>query len=195
MRLIARPKIRLLAAIALGLSFTAANAAPAPDETADDYFGMAMNWNSVSIENVQDTSTRIFGFRYGKMLTERYGLEGRFGLGIGAYKVDDCTYLPSGGLDCSSQNIRVRNTYGLLGRAYLLTDGNFRPYGVLGFSRANIEVDIDGTDYNYSDSSVSYGLGIDLGTEKLALSVEYLYLMESNGTTVDGFSVGFISRF
>ncbi len=64
--------------------------------------------------------------------------------------------------------------------------GQYKPYGLLGFTSIYSYAEIDGNDYSSSDSSVSYGVGLEIfGNKDLAISLEYLMMYEDSTDSID----------
>ncbi len=145
---------------------------------ADVGFMQIENDNSSADADITHLTGRLGGY-----LNDNVAFEGRVGLGV----TDDTV----GGVDFS-----LRYLVGAYTRIGLpLADNKIFPYVLLGFTRADFQAEALGVETNDAETDTSYGIGADIDLSGIALTAEYLNLIDKNNATYSGFSIGLKTTF
>ena len=96
------------------------------------------------------------------------------------------------GDELGARNVDLTYTVGAYTRVGLPLENVF-PYLIAGFTRA--EVSFDNPDLDDSETSVSYGVGVDMNVFNITMNLEYISLVDKNAIDMTGFTVGFTTTF
>lgn len=145
------------------------------------YVGVAVGFLEAE-GDPSDSSLTHFEGRIGGYLNEFVALEGRAGTGVT-------------GDDVAGVDVDLRYLLGLYARIGAMLNEDVFPYIMVGFSRADIESDFNGTTANVAETDASFGIGIDANLANLSLFAEYAQYAEVDGADLSGFTVGLKSTF
>lgn len=153
------------------------------------YFGLQYGAGNYDEDGISETyePTLLVG-RLGRFLTPVLAVEGRLGVGLD----DDTHNLP--GFGNRDVTLEIDNALGLFGAAHLNLTASSSVYGLLGISRVEATTSLPsfpGLESTTHNSSVSYGLGADIGIgSRWALNIEYMRYLDKEDFNFDVGSVG-----
>ena len=179
----------VLAASLLLLTKTAA--AGSEGET---YFGLQYGVGNYDEEGISETyEPTLLTARLGYYLTPNFTIEGRIGTGMD----DDTHSLPEFG--DRDATLELDRMFGIYGTAHFNITESSSIYGLLGASKVKGTASLDdfpGLDSSEDNSSVSYGVGADIGIGgNWALNIEYVRYLDKEDFDLDVGSVGASFRF
>lgn len=146
------------------------------------YTGASIDFMDIESKGMQDASINHIEGRIGGYANDYIAVEARLGVGL----TDDTV---------SGTDLSLRYSLGAFVRdGFPVTEQVF-PYVILGFSRADFKAKTAGDTDTNAETDSSYGIGIDVEVINLALTAEYLNMIDKNDTTFLGFSVGFTTKF
>ena len=146
------------------------------------YVGASVGFMDIENEGVDDASINHFEGRIGGYANDYLAVEARLGVGLTDDTVEDI-------------DLSLRYSLGAYVRAGFPVTEQVFPYAIVGFSRADFEAEAGGETDNHAETDSSYGVGIDIEVVNLALTAEYLNMIDKNDTTFSGFSIGFTTKF
>jgi opacity protein-like surface antigen len=146
------------------------------------YVGGSVGFMEIESGGSEDASINTIEGRLGGYANDYLAVETRLGIGL----TDDTV---------SGTDLSLRYSLGAYVRAgFPITEQVF-PYVILGFSRADFETKSLGMKETTAETDSSYGIGIDVEVINLALTAEYLNMIDKNDITFSGFSIGFTTKF
>jgi len=155
----------------------------------ENYFGLQYGVGNYDDDGISETyePTLLVG-RFGRFLTPNFAIEGRLGLGL----EDDTHNLPEfGNRDAT---LEIDSMVGLYGTGHFNFTESSSIYGVLGFSQVKGTAsmpDFPGLEPTENNSSVSYGIGADIGIgSSWALNIEYIQYLDQDDFDFGVASVG-----
>lgn len=167
---------RLLVAVLILMPMMAV----ADDTHGKRYFGVNVGFYEQGFDSASsDASLSTLEARVGGFLNEYAALELRLGAGL----VGD---------EVAQRDVDLDYLVGAYTRVGAPMQNVF-PYLALGFSR--VQLGLSNPDLDASETSASYGLGLDLNVANLTVNLEYLQLADQNDVDVSGFTLGFTSTF
>ena len=93
-------------------------------------------------------------------------------------------------------DIELDSMFGAYVRGGLQAADSFYPYVALGYTRGEVTASVPGFSTSESESDISFGFGADVDiNKKLTLNIEYMNYFDKDGTEVDGFSFGVVTKF
>jgi len=155
----------------------------------ENYFGLQYGIGNYDEDGISETyePTLLIG-RFGRFLTPNFAIEGRLGIGLD----DDTHNLPE--LGNRDATLELDSMFGLYGTAHFNITESSSIYGVLGVSRIEGTAslpDFPGMESTEDSSSVSYGVGADIGIgSRWALNIEYIRYLDKDDFDFDVGSVG-----
>jgi outer membrane immunogenic protein len=172
--------VRNFAVVGLGVCTALPSFAAAPQ--GQTYAELGYGWLKLSSDGFDVTTSELIG---------RFGYE--FNKYIGA-EVFGATSVSSGSVDGVS--VKVDNAYG----AYLKVRGEAAPgfelFGKLGWVHATLNASIPGASASSSDSSISYGVGLQYTfSGNWYGQADYMSYYDKSGTSIKGPSIGVGVRF
>jgi opacity protein-like surface antigen len=172
------------AAIAvLGVACLSSNVALAEK----NYAGGSIAFVDYSEEGISDASLMMLAGRLGTKFNENFSGEIRLGFGVG----DDSVNVSGTDVD-----IELDSMFGAYVRGGLQAADSFYPYVALGYTRGEVTASVPGFSTSESESDISFGFGADVDiNKKLTLNIEYMNYFDKDGTEVDGFSFGVVTKF
>ena len=145
----------------------------------ENYFGLQYGYGNYDEEGISETyePTLLVG-RFGRFLTPNFTIEGRLGTGLD----DDTHMLPA--FQNRDATLEMDNMFGLYGTGHFNFTESSSIYGVLGFSQVKGTAsmpDFPGLEPTENNSSVSYGIGADIGIgSSWALNIEYIQYLDQD---------------
>ncbi len=142
---------------------------------ADNYFGANYSMVDLSVVDLGGVDPTALQLKYGSMVHENVGIEGRLGLGIS----DD-------------SGVDIDNFYGVYASFQLDPEATFNPYGILGFSKGKVS----GFGGSVSESDISYGIGADINVaESVAINIEWINYYDKDDVEATAINLGGTWRF
>lgn len=120
--------------------------------------------------------------RYGHFINDNVAIEGRIGFGLQDDTVD------AGAFDI---DIEVDSLYGIYGVFHTSSNSDTNFYGVLGFTKGEIEGSAFGLTVSEDDSGLSYGFGVNIKW----FSIEYMSYLDDDDWDATAISLGFTTEF
>lgn len=173
-------------------------------------YGTSSGGNT-SVTASGDASLTALVSRFGWEVTENFAVEGRFGVGIDddAVRVTTRRIEQNYGRDNNGNSVPLdtyttyTNTYedtvklkhiaGVYVRVGIQETDSFYPYVVAGLTEINLQSNRVGSE---KDTDPSYGLGADIAiSNRSAINIEYMKYYDDGGTTIDGFTIGYLWKF
>ena len=160
----------------------------------ENYFGLQYGYGNYDEDGISETyePTMLIG-RFGRFITPVFAIEGRLGTGLD----DDTHNLP--GFGDRDATLEIDSMFGIYGAAHLNMTESSSIYGVLGVSKVEGTAslpDFPGLESTENNSSVSYGVGADIGIgDRWALNVEYIRYLDKDDFDFDVGSVGASFKF
>jgi hypothetical protein len=171
---------RNLSVIGLGLCASLPSLAAAPD--GQTYAEVGYGWLKLSSDGFDVTTGELIG---------RFGYE--FNKNLGA-EVFGATSVSSG--DIYGVSVKVDNAYGAYFKARTEVSPGFELFGKLGWVHATLNASIPGVSASSSDSSVSYGVGLQYTFNgHWYAQADYMSYYDKNGDSIKGPSIGVGTRF
>lgn len=155
------------------------------------YVGLQYGVGQYSESNVsEDFDTSALMGRFGYNINSNFSIEGRLGTSL----EDDTQFLPERCVCGSDVTLEVDSIMGIYGRGRYELSEMFSLYGLLGASQVKATVSLSefpDADNTSSESSVSYGLGVDIAFSKQwAFNVEYIRYLDQDNFDLDIASAG-----
>lgn len=174
------PFVRNFTVVGLGICAALPSFAAAPE--GQTYAEVGYGWLKLSSDGFDVTSGELIG---------RFGYE--FNKNLGA-EVFGATSVSSG--DIYGVSVKVDNAYG----AYLKVRAEVAPafelFGKLGWVHATVNASIPGASASSSDSSFSYGVGMQYTFNgKWYAQADYMSYYDKSGDSIKGPSLGVGVRF
>lgn len=122
--------------------------------------------------------------KVGGYITPIFGLEARAGFGT----ADDDV-----GFDT---DLSVNSFFGGYATINAVNESPVTPYGIIGFTRYELELDGPFGSEKEDESDLSYGAGVNIAlSEELSGNVEYMRYVDKDDATVDGIGLGLTFHF
>lgn len=158
------------------------------------YIGLNYAEGDYEEDGISETfnPTMLVG-RFGRFITPNFSIEGRLGFD----QDDDTQSLPEfGNRDFA---LELDSLYGIYGTGHFNLTESSSIYAVLGFSRVKGTASIPsipGLESTEKNSSVSYGIGTDIGIgSNWALNVEFIRYLDDDEFDLDATNIGATFRF
>lgn len=132
--------------------------------------------------NGLDASFNHIEGRLGGYMNDYLAFEGRAGVGVT-------------GDDQDGVDIDLRYLLGLYAKVTAPVNDMIYPYAMVGFSRADIEVEGPGGKISEAETDASYGIGVDADLGGISVFAEYAQFAEIEGADLSGFTIGLRSSF
>lgn len=130
-------------------------------------------------DGVDEVEPTALVFKYGQFVNENVAIEGRFGIGL---QEDDVSVF---GLDV---DVEVESIIGVYGVFHSSSSSDNVFYGVVGYTRGELEVSIDGSSDSDSETDFSLGFGANFG----AFNVEYMLYLDESDFDATAISLGYV---
>jgi len=160
----------------------------------ESYIGVQYGYGDYSEEGISETfnPTALIG-RFGYFFHPNFSVEGRLGIGL----QDDTQFVSSVGPSGIDARLDIDHVVGLYGTGHINLTDWLSFYGVLGASSVKATASIPSIPAltaSDDESSVSYGVGADVGIGKnIALNVEYMRYLEKSSYDCD--MLGLVATF
>ena len=120
--------------------------------------------------------------RIGQFTSDNFAIEGRLGFGL----QDDTIDVGPFDLD-----LEVNSLFGVYGVLQSSPSNGISVYGILGFSRVELEATALGVSVSDDDTGLSYGFGLNLK----GFNVEYMSYLDEDDYQISALSLGFVAEF
>ncbi len=150
-------------------------------ETGDNYFGGQFALVTYDEEGVDEAEPTAGVLRFGRYLNPNVSVEGRFGIGL----QDDSVEVI--GIDV---DVEVKTLMGFYG-VFESGGDTGSVYGVIGFTRGELEASALGITVDEDDSGLSFGFGVNIG----GFNIEYMSYLDEDEYDATAVSLGFRSTF
>lgn len=182
------PRKTLTAAIA-GAALLTMTTAPGTASGADagPYFGVGYAHMFYDETGVDTLSPSALAGLLGVRFTPNFAIEGRIGVGL----ADDSTvYL---GVPVS---LEIDNFLGGYARVMAPFGAGHDLYAIFGFTRGKLSASANNLTVSETETDASYGFGVDVALGRGgAVRVEYLWVHDKPGYTLDALSIGYVASF
>ncbi|TGN40285.1 porin family protein [Marinobacter confluentis] len=143
------------------------------------------NYTFVDVEGDGfDADLGTLSAKVGGYVTPILGLEARAGFGVAD---EDLGF---------GNDLSVNSFFGGYATINAVNESPVTPYGILGFTRYELEVDGPLGSAKEDDSDLSYGVGVNIAlSEELSGNLEYMRYADKDDVTVDGIGLGLTVHF
>jgi hypothetical protein len=174
----------LLGTLASAAQYSAGNA-----DGSSYYLGALLsrvNYKENGFSDAHPTALALMG---GWRMNPYFGLEARLGGGVASDRIS----VPGVG----SVDLKVRSYFSALVRGSLPVSDQFDVYAVAGGTRGEFSASAGGVSASGSDSSFSYGVGMEflMGTSRSAVGLEAGKFLSGSGYDADALSITFRHDF
>lgn len=166
-------------------------------EQGQGYYGIGYHMGSYEETGVPETNPGAIGFRVGSYLNQVIAIEARLALGI----VDDTVRVNAQDLGLGVNldvdvDVELDTALSLFIKADVPVTPFVNAYGLLGFTRGEIEASAGGFTASEDDTGLSYGLGIEGEvSRRTSLSAEYVLYLDEDAFEYTGINFGITTRF
>jgi opacity protein-like surface antigen len=131
-----------------------------------------------------DVDLGTLSAKVGGYVTPYFGLEARAGFGVADENVGFGT------------DLSVNSFFGGYATINAVNESPVTPYGIIGFTRYELELDGPGGSTKSDESDLSLGAGVNVAiTEELSGNVEYMRYVDTSDAMVDGIGLGLTFHF
>lgn len=160
------------------------------------YFGIQYGVADYSEKNIsKNFNPTVMIGRFGYYFRPSISIEGRFGIGM----QDDTQFLPEFGTSGLDASLELDSILGVYGTGRINLTGSSSLYGVLGVSSVEGTTSVPSlpaAESTSDESSVSYGIGADIGIGKKAVfNIEYMRYLDKNNLDLGVIGVGAAYNF
>ena len=157
-------------------------------EQNQGYYGIGYHMGSYEENGVPEADIGAIAFRAGGYLNQVIALEARLALGITDDTVRNNINNPV--------DIDLDTALSVFVKADVPVTPFVNAYGLLGFTRAEIEASTGGLTTSESETGLSYGLGMEGEISRhTSLSIEYVLLLDEDAFEYTAINVGITARF
>lgn len=174
----------IVAMSALGLAAAPAMADIYKTGGGSLYAGGNYTFVNADGNGVGDADLGTLSAKVGGHITPFFGLEARAGFGV-----DDDDV--GGGVD-----VEANSFFGGYGTLNVVNESPFTPYGIIGFTRYELEVDGPLGSRDEDESGLSYGIGVNMAiNDELSGNLEYMRYIDEDDLEIDGIGLGLTFNF
>ncbi len=143
------------------------------------------NYTFVNVDNGSvDADLGTLSAKIGGNVTSLIGLEARAGFGVDDERVGPGT------------DLSVNSFFGGYATINAANESPVTPYGIIGFTRYELERDGPTGSFKDDDSDLSFGAGVNIAlSEEVSGNVEYMRYADKDDVTVDGIGLGLTVHF
>lgn len=143
------------------------------------------NYTFVDIDfGSADADLGTLSAKVGGYVTPLLGFEARAGFGVADENVG------------SSTELSVNSFFGGYATINAVNQSAVTPYGIIGFTRYELELDGPGISVKGDETDFSFGAGLNVAiTEELSGNVEYMRYVDTDDATADGIGLGLTVQF
>lgn len=166
-------------------------------EQNQGYYGIGYHMGSYEKNGVPEADIGAIAFRAGGYLNQVIALEARLALGI----TDDTVRANAQNLGLGTSldanvDIDLDTALSVFVKADVPVTPFVNAYGLLGFTRAEIEASTGGLKTSESETGLSYGLGMEGEISRhTSLSIEYVLLLDEDDFEYTAINIGITARF
>lgn len=166
------------------LLLLAVSATPAYAAKGDTYASVQYALVTYDEEGFDEVEPTALVFKYGQFFNDQVSVEGRFGIGL----QDDDIDVDILGTTFEVE-LEVETVFGVYLVGHTNPGANASLYGVLGVTRGELEVSIDGLGSDdESETDISYGFGARYGN----FSIEYMNYIDKDDFEATAISLGYV---
>lgn len=165
------------------LALLAMVAAPLHAAEGDTYGSVQYALVTYDEEGFDEVEPTALVFKYGQFINDRVSVEGRFGIGMQDDEIDVVIL----GIPFEAE-VEVETVFGVYLVAHSNPNAQGSFYGVLGVTRGELEVSIDGFSDSDSETDISYGVGARFGN----FSIEYMNYLDKDAFEATAISLGYV---
>lgn len=177
-------KILSISSICLSIFLVSVVSSNAADMKS--YTGLNYMFISYEPDGVSDIDLGAFGLKLGVDINDYIGVEMRAGLGV-----DDDTVNVLG----VDVDVEINYFYSVYARPKYRMN-QIQIYGLLGFTKAELEASAFGVSVEEDDTDFSYGLGLEwFFNDNASASIEYMQLFDESDYEVESFNIGLTYYF
>ncbi|HKK57348.1 porin family protein [Marinobacter sp.] len=143
------------------------------------------NYTFVNIDvGSDDADLGTLSAKVGGYVTPYFGLEARAGFGVADEDVGP------------GSDLSVNSFFGGYATINVVNESPVTPYGIIGFTRYELELDGPGASIKEDETDLSFGAGVNVAiTEELSGNVEYMRYVDTDDATADGIGLGLTFHF
>ncbi len=168
----------------LTLTCLAALSTQAYAEQAQGYYGIGYHMGSYKNTGVPEANPGAIAFRAGSYLNQLISIDVRLALGI----TDDTVGV--------NTDVELDSALSVFIKGDIPVTPFVNAYGLLGFTRGEIETSTGSLTASEDETGLSYGLGIEGEiNRRTSLSAEYVMYLDENAFEYTGINVGITTRF
>ncbi|MCP4765389.1 MAG: porin family protein [Gammaproteobacteria bacterium] len=151
-------------------------------EKGQSYVGGQYSITTFDLDDFDETEPTALVLRLGHYMTDNISIEGRLGFGL---EDDDIEVGPE------KIDIEIDKLYGIYGVLHSSGSNDTNVYGVVGYSKIELEATFLGVKFDGDDGGVSYGIGANYH----GFNLEYMsYIREDDGD-LSAISLGYRHMF
>lgn len=157
-------------------------------EGGDNYIGLNITRGQYSEDYIdEDFNPIALVAKTGYLFNDYFAVEARLGVGV----VDDEQDIY--GYDVS---VKLKYLMGIYGKGILNLNEQFDVYAMLGFTKAEMEAELEGYSDSSDDSDLSFGIGVDYKlSNQLYLDFEYMSYMSKSDFDASAIAIGITKNF
>jgi opacity protein-like surface antigen len=143
------------------------------------------NYTFVNVDaGSADADLGTLSAKVGGYVTPYFGLEARAGFGV----VDEDVGF--------NTDLSVNSFFGGYATINAANESPVTPYGIIGFTRYELELDGPGISEKDDETDLSFGAGVNVAiTDELSGNVEYMRYVDTDDATADGIGLGLTLHF
>jgi len=147
-----------------------------------NYWGAQYALVTYDESGFDDVEPTALVLRIGRFMTDNISIEGRLGFGL---QEDDIDFGPF------NIEVEVDKLYGIYGVFQTSGSNDTNVYGVLGFTKGELEASFLGETIEGDDSGLSYGIGANFH----GFNIEYMSYLDEDDFDVTAISLGYRRMF
>ena len=147
-----------------------------------NYWGAQYALVTYDEKGIDEFEPTALVFRLGRFITDNISVEGRLGFGLQDDDVD---------IGAINAEVEVDKLYGFYGVFHTSGSDDTNVYGVLGFTKGELEATVLGETFEGDDSGLSYGIGANFR----GFNIEYMSYLDEDDYDVTAISLGYRRMF
>lgn len=152
------------------------------DPDAGPYLGIQYSIGDITLDDQTESfSPTTLVLRAGQFFRDHYSLEGRM-----AVPLSDDNKTISG----ASTTVGLFSMLGVYGTARVTLKKRYSVYAIAGLSLVSKEVAVSNMDRSDTDTGISYGAGMDIGSGGAKFNLEYISYLDESDFDFDAFALG-----
>ncbi|MBS3803615.1 MAG: porin family protein [Oleiphilaceae bacterium] len=148
------------------------------------YAGANYTFVDVDVDNGGSADLGTLSGKVGGYITPYFGLEARAGFGVDDDRIGAGT------------DLEADNFFGGYATVNVVNESPFTPYGIIGFTRYELESSGFQDSSDEDESGLSYGIGANMViNETLSGNLEYMRYLDEDDFVIDGIGLGLTLNF